>query len=131
MLRVMGSADEPRTGLVFAANLQHFTGKPWTAAAQVTLPQGDVRVLLEPRGSRRLSSQTLLDIRISRPVRLGNAGRLELMLEVLNLLNDSAEESLATEIQMTQALRSPTFGQPASFIDPRRAVIGARLNLGR
>ena len=131
MLRVMGSADEPRTGLVFAANLQHFTGKPWTAAAQVALPQGDVRVLLEPRGSRRLSSQTLLDIRISRPIRLGNAGRLELMLEVLNLLNDSAEESLATEVQMTQTLMSPTFGQPVSFIDPRRAVIGARLNLGR
>jgi hypothetical protein len=51
----MGSVDIPRTGFVLAANFQHFSGKPWTAAAQVTLPQGAQRILLEPRGSRRLS----------------------------------------------------------------------------
>ena len=50
----------------FAANLQHFSGKPWAATAQVSLPQGDQRILLEPRGSRRLSSQSLLDLRVSR-----------------------------------------------------------------
>jgi hypothetical protein len=26
---------------------------------------------------------------------------------------------------------SPTFGQPVSFVDPRRAMLGVRLNLGR
>ena len=55
MFRVMGSVDVPRTGFVVAANLQHFSGKPWAATAQISLPQGDQRVLLEPRGSRRLS----------------------------------------------------------------------------
>ena len=35
----------------------------------VPLPQGDQRILLEPRGSRRLSSQALLDLRLSRPIR--------------------------------------------------------------
>ena len=49
-----------------AANLQHFSGKPWAATTQVTLPQGSRRILLEPRGSRRLSSQSLLDLRISK-----------------------------------------------------------------
>jgi hypothetical protein len=131
MLRAMGSADVPRTGLVFAASLQHFTGKPWTAAAQVPLPQGEQRILLEPRGSRRLSSQTLLDVRLSRPIRLGSAGRIELMLEVLDLLNDTAEESLATEVHMTESVVNPAFGRPASFVDPRRAVFGMRVNLGR
>jgi hypothetical protein len=129
--RVMGSVDVPRTGFVVAANLQQFSGKPWTAAAQVTLPQGAQRVLLEPRGSRRLSSQTLLDLRLSRPITLGGLGRIDLLLDVLNLLNDTAEESLATETQMTEAVFSPTFGQPVSFVDPRRAMIGVRLNLGR
>ena len=27
----MGSVDVPKTGLVLAANLQYFSGKPWAA----------------------------------------------------------------------------------------------------
>lgn len=122
MLRAMGSVDVPRTGLVIAANLQYFSGKPWAAATQLTLPQGEQRILLEPRGSRRLSSQTLLDLRVSRGIRVGGRARIELLLDVLNALNERAEESLATETLMTDTLISPTFGRPASFVDPRRAM---------
>ena len=82
-------------------------------------------------GSRRLSSQTLLDVRLSTAITLGKLGRIDLLLDVLNLLNDTAEESLATETLMTETVFSPTFGQPVSFVDPRRAMIGVRLNLGR
>ena len=121
----MGAVDVPRTGFVLAANLQHFSGKPWAATAQVSLPQGDQRILLEPRGSRRLSSQTLLDLRVSRTISLGKK-RVELLVDVLNALNDTAEEGLATD-----NLFSPTFGQPVAFVDPRRAMLGMRLNLGR
>ena len=105
----MGSVDVPRTGVVIAANLQYFSGKPWAATAQITLPQGDQRILLEPRGSRRLSSQSLLDLRVSRTIPFGGAGRIELLLDVLNALNDTAEEALATD-----NLFSPNFGQPTS-----------------
>jgi hypothetical protein len=48
---------------VVAANVQHFSGKPWAATTLIKLDQGDQRILLEPRGSRRLSSQTLVDVR--------------------------------------------------------------------
>jgi hypothetical protein len=121
-----------RTGVVLAANLQRFSGKPWAAAAQVSaVPQEPRRIMLEPRGSRRLSSQTLLDVRLSRAIPLGSGRRIEVIVDVLNLLNDNAEESLATETFMTETLFSPTFGQPVSFVDPRRAMIGVRLNLGR
>ena len=126
MLRVMGSVDVPRTGLVLAANVQHFNGKPWAATAQIALPQGDQRIFLEPRGSRRLSSQTLVDLRLSRPIALGGSTRVELLVDVFNLLNDNAEEGIATD-----NLFSPNFGQPTSFSDPRRAMLGVRLNLGR
>jgi hypothetical protein len=126
MLRVMMSADVPRTGFVIAANLQHVSGKPWAATAQIALPQGDQRVLLEPRGSRRLSSQSLLDLRVSRTIRFRGMGRIELLVDVLNVLNDTAEEALATD-----NLFSPNFGQPIVFMDPRRAIVGVRLNLGR
>ena len=126
MLRVMGSVDVPRTGFVVAANVQHFSGKPWAATAQIALPQGDQRILLEPRGSRRLSSQTLVDFRVSRPISFGGSTRVELLVDVLNVLNDTAEEGVATD-----NLFSPNFGQPTAFSDPRRAMLGVRLNLGR
>src|SRR5437588_3652460 len=98
MFRVMGAIDVPRTGLAVAANLQYFTGKPWAETAQIALPQGDQRILLEPRGSRRLASQALLDLRVSRTFALGSMGhRIELLFDVLNALNDTAEEGLATD----------------------------------
>ena len=43
----------------------------------------------------------------------------------VNLLNDPAEESLANEL-----LISSNFGQPIAFVDPRRAMLGVRVNLG-
>jgi hypothetical protein len=129
MLRVMGSVDVPKTGIVIAANLQRFSGKPWAASALVLLPQNQntaQRILIEPRGSRRLSSQTLLDVRVSKTITVGGLGRVELLLDVLNALDDAAEEGLATDV-----LSAANFGQPTAFIDPRRAMLGVRVNLGR
>lgn len=126
IFRFIGGVDVPRIGLVIAANMQHFTGKPWAATAQVALPQGDQRIQLEPRGSRRMASQSLLDLRVSRPSALGALGRVELMVDVLNLLNETAEEGLATD-----NLFNTNFGQPTVFVDPRRAMLSVRLNFGR
>jgi hypothetical protein len=115
-------------GFLVAANLQHFSGKPWAATAQVPLAQGqgNRRVMLEPRGSRRLSSQSLVDLRVSKAVHVPKTGKVDLILDVLNLLNDSAEEALASD-----TLSAATFGRPTQFMDPRRVMFGARLTLGR
>src|SRR6202040_1787632 len=115
MFRVMGTIDVPGTGFMVGANLQYFSGKPWAATAQIALPQGDQRILIEPRGSRRLSSQSILDVRVSRTVRFGGVGRIELLLDVLNVLNDTAEEALATDVLFAIArdgssVFSPNFG---------------------
>jgi len=127
MFRTMGSVDVPRTGFVLAANLQISSGKPWAATTVVSLPQnGQQRILIEPRGSRRLSTQSLLDLRLSRAFNIGSMGRIELLLDLLNALNDTAEEGVATD-----NLFSSNFGQPTVFLDPRRAMLGVRLNLGR
>jgi hypothetical protein len=125
MLRVMSSVDVPHTRFVVAANLQYLTGKPWAATAQVALPQGDQRILLEPRGSRRLSAQTLLDVRLSRTFQVGGPNRVEVLLDVLNALNDTAEEGIATD-----NLFSSNFGRPTTFVDPRRAMVAVKLTLG-
>jgi hypothetical protein len=126
MFRLASAIDVPRTGVVVAANFEYFSGKPWAATAQVAMPQGDQRILLEPRGSRRLSSQSLLDVRVSRAIRVRGTTKIELLVDVLNALNDTAEESLATD-----NLFSPNFARPTLFADPRRAMFGVRMNLGR
>jgi hypothetical protein len=125
--RIATSVDIPRTGVVVAANFQYFSGKPWAATAVVpTTQNAQQRILLEPRGSQRLSAQSLLDLRVSKAVRVRGLGRIELLLDVLNALNDTAEESVASD-----NLLGPTFAQPNVFVDPRRAMLGARVNLGR
>jgi hypothetical protein len=122
----MGSVTLPWTRIMLAANLQHFSGKPWAATTQVSLPQGDQRILLEPRGSRRLPSQSLVDLRVARPFQVGGIGTVDLMLDVLNLLNETAEESIGSD-----NFFATNFGVGTVFVDPRRAMVSVRLSLGR
>ena len=56
-----------------------------------------VRILVEPRGSQRLSSQTLFDVRASRTIAVARWARIELLVDVLNALNDAAGEGLASD----------------------------------
>ena len=46
--------------------------------------------------------------------------------DFVNALNDAAEESLASDNVFSQ-----NFLQPTVFMDPRRAVLSVRLNLGQ
>jgi len=63
---------------------------------------------------------------VSKAFSIGAATRVELFGDVLNALNDTAEERLATD-----NIASTTFGQPTAFVDPRRVMLGVKLNLGR
>jgi hypothetical protein len=126
IVRGAASWQVPHIGFHVAGNIQYYSGKPWAASAQILLPQGDQRILLEPRGTRRLSSQTLVDVRVSKMIGLGDFGRVELLADVLNAFNRASEEGLATD-----NLYSPNFGVATVFVDPRRVMLGARLNLGR
>jgi len=131
IFRANGLVHLPWFGLLVSANLQCFSGRPWAPATQVTLPQGSEKILLAPRGAERLPSQQLLDLRVSKTIKLGKAGTADVMFDVLNLLNDSAIEGIQTDIKETTAALTANFGAGATFMDPRRAMIGVRLNLGR
>jgi hypothetical protein len=127
MFRVMGMFEVPRTGIVAADNLPHLVGKPWAATALVPLPQGDQRMLIEPRGTRRLASQSVLDLRVSKAFRIGEGGqRVEVIVDVLSALNDRAAENLTTDTLCTYGsqgfVENAGFARPSVFIDPRRAM---------
>jgi hypothetical protein len=126
MFRGAASWQVPRIGILVAGNVQFLSGKPWAATTQISLPQGDQRILLEPRGTQRLPSLTMIDVRVSKTVALGVLGRVELLMDVLNTFNRATPEGLASD-----NLYSPNFGQPTVYVDPRRVMLGGRLNLGR
>ena len=89
-------SDLPRTGLAIGASFRT-SAENRGRRRRSCAAQGDQRILLEPRGSRRLSSQSLLDVHVSKPISFGRMGHVELLLDVLNVLNDTDEESLATD----------------------------------
>jgi hypothetical protein len=126
VFRVMGSVPVPKSGFVLAGNFQYLTGLPWAATAQVSLPQGLTRILLETPGTRRLSSQALMDVRLSRAFELGRRTRIELLVDAFNVFDSVAEERLADD-----NLFSQNFGRPSVFVDPRRAMLGVRLSFSQ
>ena len=62
---------------------------------------------------------------MSKTIVSGRSGRVELLVDVLNVLNTTAEEELATT-----NLFASNFGRPTVFTDPRRAMVGVRFKLG-
>jgi hypothetical protein len=123
MFRVQAAVEIPRVGILVGANFQHLTGAPWAAFANVRLPQGGRGILTEPKGTRRLSYQSLLDVRLSKIFRVGKEGRIEVLADILNVLNDTAEVQL-----VTNNLFSGNFEKPNRWVDPRRAMIGVKLS---
>jgi hypothetical protein len=65
-------------------------------------------------------------MRLSKTILTRESARIELLVDVLNVLNGKAEEEIGTD-----NLFSPNFGRPTIFMDPRRAMFGVKLNLGR
>ena len=86
------------------------------------LPQGRQNIYLESLGSQRLSSQSILDLRVSKIFRFGETGRFEILADILNTLNSTAEEDIVSRNAF-----SSTLGVPDRWVDPRRAFIGVKI----
>lgn len=100
--------------MLVGANFQFLSGTPWAATALVSLPQGFRLIFIEPPGSRRLSSQTLLDLRISKIFRFQERVKPELLVDILNAFNETATQGV-----ITSNLFSPNFAEGLSHVEPR------------
>ena len=123
MLRAQGGVEIPGVEILVGSNFQYLTGTPYTGLANVTLPQGVRPIYIEPFGSRRLSSQEILDLRISKIFPLGSTRSVEVLGDILNALNDTAEEGVAT-----RNVFSPNFAVGTDFLTPRRAMLGVKFS---
>ena len=121
MFRITGAFEIPVIDVRVGANLQAFTGKPYAANARVRLPQGSRTINVETPGARRLPTQKVLDLRISKIFRFGDTGKIELLADILNLLNEDATEDV-----VSQNVFSSNLGVGDRWIDPRRAFIGIK-----
>jgi outer membrane receptor protein involved in Fe transport len=82
-----------------------------------------VEVNLDSRdGSRRVPSQSLLDLRLQKSFKLGEKFEFQLFGDALNLTNADTNEGI-----LTQFVDSDTYAVPSDFVIPRRFMVGAKL----
>jgi len=118
--KIVGTYVLPRDYTI-STNFRYFTGQPVTKQVQLRdLNQGSVTVLAEPRGTARLDSVTMWDLRGSKVFSLPNGMRLEAMVDVFNLLNRSSKTTINPNA-------GATFGQPIAILPPRIARLGVKL----
>jgi len=94
-IKLMASAVLP-FDFILSAYFQHLSGSNWTRTLErVYLPpdlgvqQSFVWVRAEERGANRIQSYTNLDLRLEKSFRLGENTRLNLLVDVFNLLGQN------------------------------------------
>ncbi len=123
MFRFTTSYDIPRIELLIAADLMSASGGAFAPQAQVQLPQGTTSVnIAEADGSLRYPYQNILSMRVAKMLFRKTGHRLELGMEVRNLLQDTAFESILSRNQFAS-----TFNQGSAWVDPRRLVLFSRI----
>jgi hypothetical protein len=104
------------------------TYTPFQDLPDVPSALGTDNVRLEPRGSRRLPTRTVLDLRLEKTFGLGR-GRLGLYADVTNAFNASTAVSAQRRVPdaTIPGFAEPVaFGAPAAILPPRQMALGAR-----
>jgi hypothetical protein len=103
------------------------SGSPWESTnfeiyrPLVGTSTSDTNRYGEPAGSRRTESHYQLDFNYSQDIRLTERLKLQLVGNVFNIFNKQ------TPYNFQPSVHSSVFAQPASFYDPRRLEIDARI----
>jgi hypothetical protein len=112
----------PKIDVMLSPSLQWQSGIPYAPQASVSLPQGRLLINIEPPGSYRTPSQHLLALQISKDVWRRNARQLRVQADFTNLLQNETYQNL-----ITRNFYNANFGLPSSWIPPRMAVIGLKV----
>jgi carboxypeptidase family protein len=101
---VTGSVDQPHAfkllgsyqapfGITVGANFQSLSGLPVDRLLSVTFSQGTANLRMEPRGTYRADTLSLLSLRADKSFRLHGSSRASVVVELHNALNSSAGQS--------------------------------------
>lgn len=101
------------------------SGQPWEKWSYepyiaLTTSTSDASRYAEPAGSRRTDTQYQMDLNYTQDFRLMKRYRFQVVADLFNVFNAQ------TGYNIDPAAHSSTFGQPRSFLAPRRAQISAK-----
>jgi hypothetical protein len=99
----------------------HESGDTWEPLVSLDgfVNQPDVTIFGLPRGSFRLPSQNILDLRVEKQFEL-IGGQFHITADIFNALN------AGYAIDVVRLWDNPDYGQPKGFVDPRQIRLGLR-----
>jgi len=118
-------------GIMAAVNAQHQTGRLWSRRINVSSPFPRLGFPSAPpinmeanTGDRRVDDVNLIDLRAQKDFKLSTQAHttLSVFLDALNMTNNAAFESVASQTGTTSS-----FGVPTRYILPRRLQLGAKI----
>ena len=125
MVKIYGYHQVPWNATVGAYMVAQ-SGQPWETWSYepyiaFTTNTSDLIRYAEPAGSRRADFHTQLDLNYTQNFRLRGRTNLQLVADLFNVFDNQ------TGYNIQPAVHSAGFGDPRSFIDPRRLQIAARV----
>jgi hypothetical protein len=112
-------------GITWATNFTHQAGRLWSRQIRVAglgFPSRPTINMEANTGDRRVPDWNLIDMRFEKDFGLSGSARAGVFLDVLNLTNSDANESIGSRLG-----DNTNFGLPTRYIIPRRAMLGAKL----
>jgi len=136
--KVLGSYQVPVIDVAISGYFRVLSGRNYTPFQQFSASLLNTtgssnqyrRPLLEPLGSRRLPTQTQLDLRLEKAFQLGG-NRFGIYADINNLFNSGTVINRLTRVPDTSVvtpagLVSLPFETPAALLAPRQMFVGAR-----
>ncbi len=135
--KLLGSYSIPKIEVGVNAVFRSLSGRNYTPFAQyatslLNAPTASRQPFLEPRGSRRLPSDSNLDLRFEKTFNLGSRDRIGLFLEVLNTFNANTTTAVVTRTPSTDITYAPgqvttvNFESPQTLVPARQIQLAAR-----
>jgi len=130
--KILGSYQAP-WGITVGANYQALSGLPYDRTLSVSLAQGTHSLAVDPRGTYRQDSLSLLSLRADKTFNVGAGNRIGVVFELHNALNSSAGQNnygSATQSFANQAafdanrLTTSYFGRVQEIVAPRVFKLG-------
>jgi hypothetical protein len=111
-------------GFTLSGVYRYVTGAAWARTSQFRgLRQGNVNVMVEPRGARRIDAVNRLDFRVEKDIPLGRPGRIaSVYVDIFNVANQGVIEN-----DRVTAASGPNLGLPLNFVEARAAQVAVRL----
>jgi hypothetical protein len=136
-LKIYGTYQIPVIEVALNGMLRYYSGRPYAAYQRFgtgTINFGLSRIgrepFLEPRGSRTMPNQTIVDLRLDKYFKFGSRKeQISFYVDVQNLLDKGPATSTQTRVPSVTitGVEDPIeFGSPSAILPARQVTLGAR-----